>query len=64
MLVQVYRGGGDVLCHPPSAPKPQGGGCRAQTLTGDSSCVFSLNFKSVRVEVCHKRTLQTRAETP
>jgi len=43
-----------VLCLPPSTRKPIGGAQRGQILIEDSSCVFSLNFRLVRMEVCHK----------
>lgn len=43
-----------MLCLPPSTRKPIGGAQRGQILIEDSSCVFSLNFRLVRMEVCHK----------
>lgn len=35
-------------------PKPTRDAQTGQILTEDSSCVFLLNFRLVRMEVCHK----------
>lgn len=43
--------------------KPRARGCRGNPLIRESSCVFSLNSKSVRMEISHKRCYKSGQKT-